>query len=256
MKYFKEPAQRIGWLFVLATVAGVLSVVVMSSTLGDDNLLSAVQANQGSLIFGHLLLFVMLAAMVGTAVLLSPILREHSETLALSYVLARTLEVTMLAIGLVAGLLLVPLSWDFTTAGGGDSASPQVLAESLKTASDWTGYLGAQMIFSISALVLNWAFYRNGLIPRWLSLWGLIGVPLMFASGLLVMFESLNSNASTLNILVVPLAVQEIAMALWMIVKGFRDVSEHDPALEAPGQLAESRLESAPGTRSPASARP
>ena len=241
MKYFKEPAQRIGWLFVLATVAGVLSVVVMSSTLGDDNLLSAVQANQGSLIFGNLLIFVMLVAMVGTAVLLSPILRKHSETLALSYVLARVLEVTMISIGLVAGLLLVPLSWDFTAADAGDVASARVLAESLKTASDWTGYLGAQMIFSISALVLNWAFLRNGLIPRWLSLWGLIGVPLMFTSGLLVMFESLNSNASTLTLLVVPLAVQEMAMAIWLIVKGFGDVTKSEPASVAPGQLAASR---------------
>jgi len=242
VKYFKEPAQRIGWLFVLATVAGVLSVVVMSSTPGDEDLLSAVRANQGTLIFGNLLIFVMLTAMVGTAVLLSPILKEHSETLALSYVLARTLEVTMISIGVVAGLLLLPLSWHLTPTGGGDTASAQVLAASLKTAGDWTGYLGAQMIFSVSALILNWAFYRNGLIPRWLSLWGLIGVPLMFASGLLVMFESLNSNASTLNLLVVPLALQEMAMAIWLIVKGFSDVSEHDPALEAPGQPVASVL--------------
>ena len=90
MKYFKEPAQRIGWLFVLATLAGVLSVVVMSSTLGDDDLLSAVHANQGSVIVGETLIFVMLIAMVGTAVLLFPIIRKHSETLALSYLLART----------------------------------------------------------------------------------------------------------------------------------------------------------------------
>jgi hypothetical protein len=213
----------------------------MSSTLGDDDLLSAVHSDQGSLIVGEMLIFVMLAAMVGTAVLLAPILRNHSETLALSYVLARTLEVAMIAVGLVAGLLLVPLSWDFAAADGGDAASAAVLAESLKSASDWTGYLGAQMIFSISALVLNWAFLRNGLIPRWLSLWGLFGVPLMFASGLLVMFESLNSNASTLTLLVVPLAVQEMAMAIWLIVKGFCDVTKHDPASEAPDQLAASR---------------
>jgi hypothetical protein len=89
--------------------------------------------------------------------------------------------------------------------------------------------------------VLNWAFLRNGLIPRWLSLWGLIGVPFMFASGLLVMFESLNSNASTLNLLVVPLAVQEMVMAIWLIVRGFCDVAEHDPASEAPDRLAASR---------------
>jgi hypothetical protein len=241
VKYFNGPAQRIGWLFVVATVAGVSGVVMMSSTLGDDDLLSAVHSNQGSLIIGEMLIFVMLVAMVGTAVLLAPILRNHSEALALSYVLARTLEVAMISVGLVAGLLLVPLSWDVAAVGGADAASAAVLAESLKSASDWTGYLGAQMIFSISALVLNWAFLRNGLIPRWLSLWGLIGVPLMFASGLLVMFEPLNSNAAMLNLLVVPLAVQEMVMAVWLIVKGFCDVTEHDPALEVPDQRAASR---------------
>ena len=238
MKYFKEPAQRIGWLFVLATLAGVLSVVVMSSTLGDDDLLSAVHANQGSVIVGETLIFVMLIAMVGTAVLLFPIIRKHSETLALSYLLARTLEVAMISVGLVAGLLLVPLSWNSAAADGDHATSAAVLAESLKSASDWTGYLGAQMIFSISALVLNWAFLRNGLITRLLCLWRLIGVPLMFASGLLVMFESLNSNATTLNLLVIPLAVQEMAMAVWLIVKGLGDVTKHHPALDAPDQLA------------------
>jgi len=240
MRFFDGPAQRIGWLFVVATAAGVLSVVMMSSTLGDDDLLSAVYSNQSSLIVGQMLIFVMLTAMVGTAVLLAPILRIHSENLALSYVLARTLEVVMIAIGLVAGLLLVPLSWDFAAAGGGDAASAAVLADSLKASSDWTGYLGAQMIFSISALVLNWAFLRNGLIPRWLALWGLMGVPLMFASGFLVMFESLNSNASALNLLVVPLAVQEMAMAIWLIVKGFADVGEHDAASIESHQMAAS----------------
>ena len=83
MRYVEKPAQQIGWLFVLATAAGVLSVVVMGPTLGDEDLLAAVEANQGSMLFGELLIFVMLAAMVGTAILLWPILRARSETLAL-----------------------------------------------------------------------------------------------------------------------------------------------------------------------------
>ena len=82
MRYVEKPAQQIGWLFVLATAAGDLSVVVMWSTL-DEDVLAAVEANQGSMLFGELLIFVMLAAMVGTAILLWPILRARSETLAL-----------------------------------------------------------------------------------------------------------------------------------------------------------------------------
>lgn len=236
MKFFEKPAEQIGWLFVLATVAGVLSVLVMRSTLGAEDLLTAVQANQGSMLLGEMLIFVMLSAMVGTAVLLWPILSRHSETLALGYVLARTLEVVVIAIGLVAGLLLVPLSW--SAGDGADLAGAGVLAETLKNASDWTGYLGAQMVFSISALVLNWAFFRYGLVPRWLSVWGLVGVPLMFLSGLLVMVESLNSSASALNLLVVPLAVQEMAMAVWLIVKGFEGVADLEPGLAATERLS------------------
>lgn len=228
MNHFRGPAQQIGWLFVLATVAGVLSVLVMSSTLGDENLLEAVYANQGSVLVGQMLVFLMLTAMVGTAVLLHPILKRHSETLALGYVLARTLEVTIIAIGLVAGLLLVPLSWESIGTEGADLASAAVVAESLKASSDWTGYLGAQMVFSMSAFLLNLAFYKYSLIPRWLSLWGLIGVPPAFASGLLVMFESLNSDASTINVLIVPLAVQEMVMAIWMIARGFSEAGQQD----------------------------
>jgi hypothetical protein len=223
VRYVREPARRIGWSFVVATVAGVSSVVVMSSTLGDDDLLAAVHADQGSMLLGEMLVFVMLTAMAGTAVLLAPVLRAHSEEMALAYVLARTFEVVVIAVGMVAGLLLVPLSRD-VAADGGELAGARVLARSLESAVDWTGYVGAQMIFSISALVLNWAFLRTGLVPRWLALWGLAGVPLMFASGLLVMFEPLDSHAAALNLLVAPLAVQEMVMAVWMIAKGFRDL--------------------------------
>jgi len=52
------------------------------------------------------------------------------------------------------------------------------------------------------------------------------------------MFESLNSSASTLNLLVVPLAVQEMVMAVWMIAKGFADVDEDDPARSQLDRLA------------------
>lgn len=241
MQYAKESARRIGWLFVAATVAGVLSAVVTSQTLGEDDLLAAVHAEQGRLLVGEMLVLVMLAAMAATAVLLVPVLRAHSEQLALGYLVARALEVVVIAVGVIAALLLIPLSWATTETADGGAAGADVVAESLRAAGDWTGYLGAQMIFSISALILNWAFLRSGLLPRWLALWGVAGVPLMFASGLLTMIEPLNSHAAALNLLVVPLAVQEMVMAIWMIVRGFADVPRHHGASEMSAPLASAR---------------
>ena len=235
-KYSKGPGQRIGWLFVLATAAGVFSVALTAPVLGEEDVLAAVESNQSSLLWGQMAVFVMLAAMIGTAVLLFPILNKHSEQVALSYLLARLLEVVTILIGLVAGLLLLPLSWDVAESGQ-DVAGAEALAETLKAASDWTGYFGAQIVFSISALILNWAFLRHRLLPRWLAVWGLIGVPLMFASGFLVMVESLNDSATALNLLVLPLAVQEMAMAIWMIVNGL-DVERPDKSTKPPTSIA------------------
>jgi hypothetical protein len=152
------------------------------------------------------------------------VLRRHDERFALGYVVARVAEVVVIAIGMMAGLLLVPLSRDAAATVSGDGAGSRVLADHLQATIDWTGYVGAQMIFAISALLLNVAFLRSGLVPRWLALWGVVGVPFMFASGLLVMFESLGGHASVLNLLVLPLAVQEMAMAVWLIAKGFTEV--------------------------------
>ena len=118
MRYFRGPARRIGWLFVVATVAGVASVGLLAPILGEQDQLAAVQSNQGALILGEMLIFVMLTAMAGTAALLYPILNRHSETLAMGYVVARTLEVAMLAIGLLASFLLLPLSWGVAAAQG------------------------------------------------------------------------------------------------------------------------------------------
>lgn len=221
MEHVEQHARWIGWWFVVATVAGVLSVVLTSSALGGDDLLASVHSGQTSLIVGEMLVFVMLAAMLTTAVLLAPVLRGHDERIALGYVVARVAEVVVIAIGMIAGLLLVPLSRDAAAIGSGDDAGSRVLADHLHATIDWTGYVGAQMIFAISALLLNVAFLRSGLVPRWLALWGLVGVPFMFLSGLLVMFESLGEHASALNLLVVPLAVQEMAMAVWLIARGW-----------------------------------
>ena len=217
-------AMRIGWLFVVASAAGVASVLFLGSILSNNNLMMAVAGNQNRFLIGNMMILLMLAAMAGTAVLLYPVLKRYNPIHAYSYVMVRTLEIVILLIGVVGTLLLIPLGWDFV-ATGADTASLTAVGDTLGRTGEWTGYLGAQIIFSLSALVLNFAFYRNKLIPKWLAIWGLIGVPLMFASGFLVMVESLHEYSAEINILVIPLALQEMVMAVWLIVKGFNSKS-------------------------------
>ena len=86
---------------------------------------------------------------------------------------------------------------------------------------DWAGHaILDAAVFSVGALVLNAAFYQSRLVPRWLSLWGLVGAAAYLIAGLLVMY-GLEPLSTPQVVLEAPLGLQEIALALWLIVKGF-----------------------------------
>lgn len=87
-------------------------------------------------------------------------------------------------------------------------------------AADLCGPATDAAVFSVGALVLNAALYRSRLVPRWLSLWGLAGAAAYLAAGLLVMYGLKPLSAPQL-VLEAPLGLQEVALALWLIVKGF-----------------------------------
>jgi hypothetical protein len=52
-------------------------------------------------------------------------------------------------------------------------------------------------------------------VPRWLSVWGLVGAALYIVPPLGSMF------GHSLGVLMAPLALQEMVMAVWLIAKGF-----------------------------------
>lgn len=111
------------------------------------------------------------------------------------------------------------LSEEFVKAGAPDASYFQTGAVLSLAASDLAFMLG-QTIFCIGALMLYYLMYQSKLVPRWLSVWGLMATPLMLIAGFLPLFgEDPNSTLSTL--LYLPLASQEMILAVWLIVKGF-----------------------------------
>jgi hypothetical protein len=67
----------------------------------------------------------------------------------------------------------------------------------------------------------HWVFFKSGLIPRWLALWGLIGVPFTVAAAILTAFKVTTPDMALDTLLNIPLGLQEIPLALWLIIKGF-----------------------------------
>ncbi len=211
----KKVARTIGVLFIIGTVSGILSVVITGPILDDPDYLMKISANQNQIILGALLILIMGFALAMIPVLLFPIFKKYNEVLALGAVVFRgALEaVTYIAI-VISWLLLLTLSQEYVKSGTPDASYFQTLCALLQEAGIWIGQI-VSVVFSLGALMIYYIFYQSKLIPRWLSIWGLIGAILYLAEPLLAMF------GSELEILFAPLALQEMVFAVWLIVKGF-----------------------------------
>jgi hypothetical protein len=210
-----KTSRIVGALFIIATVAYSLSVVLLNPILGSSNYLTDIYANENLFIIGALLVLIDAVAVAGISIVIYPVLKESNETLALGYVGARIGESLLFSVNVIITLTLLTLSQEFTKAGTSDLAFYRTSGNVLLAAGNWAYLLGLGLAFAISALILNLVLYQSKLTPRWLSVWGLIGATLVIINFLL---ESFGNNP--IEILFLPIAVQEMVFAVWLIVKG------------------------------------
>jgi hypothetical protein len=222
MSTSRKTAIIVGVLFIIGTLAGVLSVVLTSSILNGPDVLAAVAADENQVIMAALLVLTMGLALAMVPVVIFPILKQHNEVLALGYVVFRgALETFTQLVIVIAWLLLIPLSQAFVGAGAADASSFQALGALSLKAAEIGASLGA-IVFPLGAAMLYAVLYQSKLIPRWLSVWGLIGVALMFVSTGLAGVFGLTPQMSAIQMAAnLPIFLQEMVMAVWLIVKGF-----------------------------------
>jgi hypothetical protein len=214
----RKTARIVGVLFIIGTVAGILSFIGVGPQ-GTPDYLVNVSANGNQVITGALLVLIMGVAIAPIPVMLFPILKKYNESLAFGYVVFRVLEVATYIGIVVSWLLLLTLSQEYVLAGAPDASHYQTLGTLVKAVGEWIDPI-LVIVFSISALILNYIFYRSKLVPRWLSGWGLFGATLHLAEGLLAVFGF--PDISVLGIPVyLPIGLQEMVYAVWLIVKGF-----------------------------------
>jgi len=220
----RKTAIIVGVLFITATVTALLSFGFIGPILDDPDYLINVSANKNQMLIGVLFELILAGAVVGIAVFMFPILKKHNEALALGYVGARIFEGLIIIVGSISYLSLLTLSQEYVV-GAPDASHFQALGTLLLAEHDWSFLLGGgAFVFCVTALILNYLLYQSKLVPRFISVWGLIGAILMLVSGLLSMFDLSPSPTATSTIstfLFLPIALNEMFLAVWLIVKGF-----------------------------------
>jgi hypothetical protein len=136
--------------------------------------------------WGALLELLLIAANIGTALTLYPVLRKYSEVLSLGFVAARLTESGFIAVGVIAMMALNTLRLH---AGDVDEAALLVAGQSLVAVHDWTFRLGPGVVVGIgNGLILGYMMWQTRLVPRALSILGLVGGPVLLAAGVAVLF--------------------------------------------------------------------
>ena len=216
MDSYRKTAIIVGVLYITATVAGALTALLWEPILGSDYLTKAVE-NENQVIIGALFYFIMAVAVAGIAIVIYPILKKHNEALAFGHAAARIVEGVFYIVGAIFGLLLITLSREYVAAGAPDASYFQTLGELLGPARDLAAEFG-MLVFTLSALIFFYLLYQSKLVPLWLSLWGFFGAILGIPVHLLSLFKLTIPN---IDLLYIPLAICEMALAVWLIGKGF-----------------------------------
>jgi hypothetical protein len=210
----------VGLLFITATASGILFVAMTRPLLAAPDYLTTIAAQEQRFIIGALLQFTMGAAGAGIAIGLYPVLRRYNEALAIGAVGFRLMEAVLFVMAAVGLLTLVSLGREVTASGTPIAPHLQAIGTLIRAARDWAATGPAAIAFCIGAAMYYGVFYQTRLIPRWLALWGLIATGMHLIAVLLVMFGQAPFSMPIL-ILNLPILVNELVLALWLIVRGF-----------------------------------
>jgi hypothetical protein len=248
----RSTARFAGALYFVTHVTSVAAAVLYGGSGFDP---TAGLASRGSVLLGALLEIVLAVAVVGTAAALYPLIRGYSGGTAAAYLGLRTLEASVILVGVVAVLPIVARPATLAA----PALSPEV-GSALHLLHDWTFLVGPGLVVPVHTVVLAALLLRRRLVPRYIAVLGLVGGPLVGLMNVGVMFGVTGVLAAA----VIPVFAWEITLAVHLIVRGlpepFAAASQPRPATPERRQVASTASASSNSASSapsaPSSSRP
>jgi hypothetical protein len=180
-------------LFLITFITSIPAFFFYAPVLDDPRYTFGGAGTDNSVLWGAFLELLLIIANIGTAVVLYPVVKRQNEILALGYVTARIVECVFIAVGILSLLSVVTLRHE---ASGADTGSLVAVSQSLVALHDWMFLLGPGILTGFgTGLILGYLMYRSALVPRGMAVVGLIGGPLVTASGVAVLFGVIEAGS-------------------------------------------------------------
>jgi Domain of unknown function (DUF4386) len=215
----RKTAVLIGLLFLTATVTFATADALIRDVLERPDFLTGASEDANALAAAAVLAFVQGVAIVGIAVFFFPLLKRHSEPLALAYVGLRVAELAATLFYLATPLLVINVGNGLRDGSVDPSASQPLgaLFESRRSVAILMIYLVTSVLGSILGVLL----YRSRLVPRSIAILGVIGYPVLLVGSILATFDVTDVTQGSGQLWLVPGGLFELILPIWLIAKGF-----------------------------------
>ena len=206
----------VGFLYLLSTATAILHFAIIGNPLGADNLLQSFYESRTNIAWGIFSNFVNCFSIVGISILLYSYLKTISLTVALSVVVSRVLEAILLMSGGLALFTMTGISEHFINS---KSINNEGYTAMLKAFQSWNedAFDVGMMSLGIGGFLLALLLYKKQLVPRWISVLGVVGYPVLLVKSVLSLLEHPISEAFFL-----PVGLFELFFPIWLLIKGFR----------------------------------
>jgi len=222
---YKKTARIVGVLYIIGTVAGIASVPFLSIR-NASNYLVEIANSPNTLVFGAILELVMGFTLAMIPVFMFPILRIRNEVVGVGYIVFRgALETFTYIIQAICFLALSSLATAYAAGGIQSAENFHIIGKLLQ---DIIELPMGMFVFGTGTLIFYFALYKYRLVPKWLSAFGIIAILLHIVSGFMVLYGLQISFDTSSLIMNLPIALQEMVLAVWFIVKGFRINKTHE----------------------------
>lgn len=219
----KKTARIVGVLFIIATTFFMIGQSFYEPIMTSEMVLENAYPERIVILTGILIEFFAVCAIILIPAFLYPVLKKDNEALALGYAGFRFLEAGFLAIVMAGTLALINISQNFIDMGRIDASYYSILVNGIQSMNSWAFMISVSFLFPVGAMILYFMMYRTRLIPNFLSVWGFLAAALLIVGVVLMIFEVFSGvSPSLLEVtFALPIAVQEMVMAIWLIFKGF-----------------------------------
>ncbi len=232
---YRKTASVVGAVYLAGFVVGIVGNIMIKSILDAPNHLSIISASSMTVAIGAILWLLAVLGDAGHGVLMFPVLKQHSERMAIGYLAFRIVDAIFIAVMVLFMLIQIPLGSEYLKTAAAGASFLQALSGVSAQASQYAYEIGMSAL-GVSGLILCYTLYKAKLVPGWLAVWGLVGyATILFGMVSAVMGSGLGDLSS------IPGGLWEVFMGVWLIAKGFSSSAVVSQAARM-GNLAEPLL--------------